>query len=180
MNCPNCGNQLPDGTTFCTSCGTPLGAQQPVQSPSDALFNAEPAYTPAPAKKGKGSVIGIIIGVIALLAIAFVVAFFVLGGRYNGTYKFVSATAFGMEMTLADLEAESGQTMEMSLEVTFGKCTLNAKAIGLENSGSAKIKIKGDEVTFIDGSQEMSGSYDSSEKSITINADGVELKFIKD
>ena len=31
--CPNCGAQLPDGTTFCTSCGTPLGQQAAPQQP---------------------------------------------------------------------------------------------------------------------------------------------------
>ena len=24
MNCPNCGNTMPDGSAFCTNCGTPL------------------------------------------------------------------------------------------------------------------------------------------------------------
>ena len=28
MFCPNCGNQCPDGTKFCQSCGTPLTNNQ--------------------------------------------------------------------------------------------------------------------------------------------------------
>ncbi|MCQ4022969.1 MULTISPECIES: zinc-ribbon domain-containing protein [unclassified Ruminococcus] len=29
MTCPKCGNQLADGSTFCTNCGTQLGAASP-------------------------------------------------------------------------------------------------------------------------------------------------------
>ncbi|MBR5116349.1 MAG: zinc ribbon domain-containing protein [Lachnospiraceae bacterium] len=31
MFCPNCGNQLPDGSAFCDSCGTQLGGSQQPQ-----------------------------------------------------------------------------------------------------------------------------------------------------
>ena len=42
MNCPNCGNSIKQGETFCTSCGTQLGGvqQQPiyvVQQPSNGM-----------------------------------------------------------------------------------------------------------------------------------------------
>lgn len=179
MNCPNCGTQLPDGTTFCTTCGSALDAQ-PATNVNDALFNnAAPAYTPAPAKKGKGGVIGIIVGVIALLAIAFVLVYFVFNGRYNGTYEFDSMSAFGLTYTREEMEDLYGESLDISLKVTFTKCTLDADALGYSGSGSAKIKFKGDEVTFIDGDEEMTGTYDSKEKSITISAEGVEMKFVK-
>lgn len=178
MNCPNCGTQLPDDATFCDTCGTAIDAQ-PANNVNDALFNNDTvAYTPAPAKKGKGGIIGIIVGVIALLAIAFVVTYFVLGGRYNGTYEFDSMSALGMTYTREEMEELSGESLDMSLKITFTKCTLDADFVGYEE-GSAKIKIKGDEVTFIDDSGEMTGTYDSAEKSITINAKGIEMKFIK-
>ena len=29
MFCTNCGNQMPDGSKFCTKCGAPMGALAP-------------------------------------------------------------------------------------------------------------------------------------------------------
>ena len=35
MKCPNCGNELSDGTRFCTHCGRPVNRQQsPNQNPN--------------------------------------------------------------------------------------------------------------------------------------------------
>ncbi|WP_455136446.1 zinc-ribbon domain-containing protein [Thermophilibacter sp.] len=44
MFCPNCGNQLPDGSRFCPSCGAAVGATEPA-----AGGPATPAPTPTPA-----------------------------------------------------------------------------------------------------------------------------------
>lgn len=34
MFCTKCGAQMPDGASFCTSCGSPLNSTQPVQQPA--------------------------------------------------------------------------------------------------------------------------------------------------
>lgn len=41
MFCPNCGNQCPDGTKFCQSCGTPLINNQQQNTQPD--FNNQQA-----------------------------------------------------------------------------------------------------------------------------------------
>lgn len=43
--CPNCGNQIPEGTTFCTNCGTPVGAPQQ-QIPVQPIPPMVPAFDP--------------------------------------------------------------------------------------------------------------------------------------
>ena len=58
--CPNCGAQLPDNATFCSVCGTPVGAptqyqqpqyQQPYQQPQYQQQYQQPQYQqPAPQK----------------------------------------------------------------------------------------------------------------------------------
>lgn len=47
MFCPNCGANLPEGTTFCGNCGAPQKAQAPVQQP---VYQAppQPQYQPQP------------------------------------------------------------------------------------------------------------------------------------
>ncbi len=79
MFCRNCGNQLPDGTKFCTSCGaqqtniTPPAAEEPTQTSAPAAKQAEPVYAqpsqpsqPAQPEKKKNNIwITIIILVIA-------------------------------------------------------------------------------------------------------------------
>ena len=50
MFCPKCGANVPEGTPFCGSCGTPLNAQQqaPVQQPTYQAPVQQPTYRPAP------------------------------------------------------------------------------------------------------------------------------------
>lgn len=69
--CTNCGNQVPNGIKFCTSCGTPLkevapaqpaqSAQQPVQQQPATIYTAPPvaAYQEEPISTG--GYIGIIL-----------------------------------------------------------------------------------------------------------------------
>ncbi len=62
MFCPNCGQPITDGSTFCTNCGTRLApASQPARpEPGDTFSSAapaapaytQPAYTPPPAFDG--------------------------------------------------------------------------------------------------------------------------------
>ncbi len=43
MNCPSCGSQVADGSSFCANCGATLAQQaQPVQQPA----SAQPGYAP--------------------------------------------------------------------------------------------------------------------------------------
>lgn len=55
MFCENCGTQLPDGTFYCTDCGTPTNreeveeqivtAEEPVIAQEDAVITKEPAVS---------------------------------------------------------------------------------------------------------------------------------------
>lgn len=60
MYCPHCGQNLPDGTRFCTSCGKPVSEASPSQGQTaarDPYFPQQtfvPPYTPEPAANPKG------------------------------------------------------------------------------------------------------------------------------
>lgn len=107
MNCANCGTQNADGARFCAGCGSQLPTapayqapayeapayqapvqnpyQAPVQNPYEAPnpYGAPPAYDPyAPASKKNNTWLWIVLGVVAVAAIA-VVLIFALGGGSN-------------------------------------------------------------------------------------------------
>ncbi|MCM1288901.1 MAG: zinc ribbon domain-containing protein [Clostridium sp.] len=181
MNCPNCGAELPEGSTWCAACGNAVDAQQSGGGVNDALFSGAPTgVTAAPAKKSK---VGAIIAVVAVIAVIAVLAVVVVlkGGKYNGTYELSAVSAFGFTYSAEEFEALSGQKLDMTLTVKGSKCILSADMadMGVEGSGSAKITFSGNSVTIEDGSQEITGTYDSSEKTITLSASGVDMVFKK-
>ena len=47
MFCPKCGNQLPDGAMFCSSCGSPLNIQPVAPAEPVVPVTVAPAFTPA-------------------------------------------------------------------------------------------------------------------------------------
>ncbi len=101
MFCKTCGQQLNDGATFCTNCGTPIAAAAPAQQPAAPVQPApqqpyqQPApayYAPAPAQPAAPSpiaqyltkdylfqIIALFSGIVALATI-----FMPISGSYNG------------------------------------------------------------------------------------------------
>ena len=184
MNCPSCGADIPEGMVFCSMCGTQIPLSQPQPQPqqtynvNDALFGGAQSggygspygaqTSPIqPAKKKTGGVVAAIIAIVVIAAAVFAVGFFVLGWRYNGTYKFTKVEVFGMSYTLEDFQKETGNyNYNVSLKMSFGKATINASDLGY--SGTARATFKGNKITFKDGSDTFEGEYIPSEKAITI------------
>ncbi len=169
MNCPNCGADLPEGSTFCSVCQAPINGSAPV---NNAMYNAAPAYAAEPAKK-KAPVVGIIIGVIVALAALFCIGFFVLGGKHNGTYYLESMSYMGETLYASDLGMEG-----VGLKVSFGKCEFVGAEDLLGETGRSKIKFSGDEVTITDtDGTSITGEVDGD--SLILDASGVEMIFTK-
>lgn len=180
MNCPNCGAELPEGSTWCAACGNAVDSQ-PAGGASDSLFSGAPAE--APAKKSKA---GVIIAVVAVIAVIAVLAVVVLtrGGKYNGSYKLTSVSTYGMEFTVDQFEAMAGVELDMTLTVKGSKCELKvsqatADAMGSGfTSGTGKIKFDGTTVT-IESDGTLTGTYDPDAKTITLTESGVDMVFTK-
>ncbi|MGN0435330.1 MAG: zinc-ribbon domain-containing protein [Wujia sp.] len=168
MNCPNCGAEIPEGITFCSSCGTSIQSQPSVQ-PAFDMGAAPYQTTPSVAPKKKAP-IGAIIGVVvALIAIVCVVFFVILkGGKYDGEYKLIEMTYMGITYDEATI-AQAGQ--ELTLTIKGSSCDLEGEA--------AKIKISGDEVEVTDSVGTYKGTYDKSEKTITLDVEGIIMVFKK-
>lgn len=177
MNCPNCGADLPEQTEQCPICFTQItGAAG--GSVNDALFNnASPVYQPTPKKKVP--VLGIAIGVVLAAALAFVLVFFVLGGRYNGTYKFESMSTGGLTFTADDFSSYGYDMSDVGIKVSFGKAEwVGGDELGLGDYGKSKIKFTSDTVTITDSDgTSVTGDFDGS--SFVIEVEGVSMTFSK-
>lgn len=180
MNCPSCGAEVPAGSVTCPICGGPVVAQPGMDYGAPAP--AKPEYMDlAPAKKKKTSLVGVIIAVLAVVAVL-VVGYFVLGGKYMGTYDLVKVTASGFGVT----ETYEGDDIkvngfDMSLKVTLNRCKF--QGTGAENfgmSGPYGFKVSGDKVTITASDGKVYGTYDSSSKSITlsISDSGITADFV--
>lgn len=107
MFCPECGTRNADGAKFCTECGTRLVTDQPNESqPSAAPEKVGPPVPGMPPQEwpdgsgqgpvqdggrgskglGTGAVVGIVVGVVALVAVA-AAAFLFLGGSPSSGEK---------------------------------------------------------------------------------------------
>lgn len=82
MICSNCGAEIPNGSTFCTSCGAQVSA--PAQS-----YQSQPNYN-APAGKvaepGKGlAIASLVLGIVSFLCFPYITG--VLGIIFGGVAK---------------------------------------------------------------------------------------------
>ena len=159
MNCPTCGNFIPDGAPACPNCGT-------VAAPNYSQPQAygSPYYNPGmvtPKKSNKGLIIGLAIGgVVLFIAILSVIVAIatpsILNTKRNGTYV---CNDYGMTMTL---------------KVNGEKFTLTSKYDGESEKTNGKIKFDGDTVKLTAKGETIKGKYNSEKKTITI--EGMKFK----
>lgn len=121
MFCTECGKDVPEGSTFCTNCGA-----QMVEAPPPGTAPAPPGQMPPAVQpmaqvakpKSKKTMIGVIIGVVALLVIAAVVlilVFVVFKG--SDTAKAKEYMKKGDEKRQS--VASQGTTVSNSIETLF-------------------------------------------------------------
>lgn len=151
MNCPNCGNQVADGSASCPTCGAPLMAPGGMPQGGAPM---EPQYQAAPQGGGKktGLIIGIVVAAVAVIAIVLCLVLGVFGGGHNGKYVCEDYATYGMDV---------------SIEVKGSKFTMTMSAFGETETESGTIKFKGDKVELTVDGDTVEGTYDKKEKSIT-------------
>lgn len=180
MNCPNCGAALPEGSTYCSICAMPIQ-----ESLSDGMMFQR---QPAPPRR-RTALAGIIISAVVILAVTFLVSFFTLGGRYNGTYMldpdcryngiYMLDTVSLGDMIMPASELASYGMSDIGIKVSFGRCSfVGSEALGLGNSGESRITFTDDTVTIIDSDGTTAeGSFDGS--SFTIELSGLSMTFAR-
>ena len=103
--CPNCGQQIEEGTSFCRNCGYNLSAT-PAQTPINQVnYVQQPNYAAQnPAQRGKGlAVASLVLGIISLF------------------YSLISLVALsGIEDSLIEAYETSGLESAMVAKISFG------------------------------------------------------------
>ena len=120
--------------------------------------------------------------IIALIAIFFIGGFLNNWRKlnmHNGTYELVSASQGGLTYTVEELEAVSGMDIFASLKIKGSRCEVKIDYTYIKTDGVGQIKFDGNNVTIKDSSDTMKGHYNAGDKSITLESNGAELKFIK-
>ena len=154
MICQNCGMEITDGAQVCSSCGAPV--ETPVVTPS-----YQPANKTSPAK-----LIAIIVAVVALAGITIFTK--VRENALNGTYELIEMTYKGETITEEQIKSSNAHA----------DFKINGKQCSLEGE-KATIKIKGDKIEVTDSVGTYDGTYDKSEKTITLDINGIIMKFRK-
>lgn len=125
---------------------------------------------------------------IVKFAIIGLIAFFIIGGfaihqkkikERNGNYVLVSASNYGLTYSVEELEKISGMNIFASLTIDGSECRVIIDYTYIKTDGVGKIKFNGNKVKITDCSDELTGTYDPNNKTITLETNGAELTFEK-
>lgn len=188
MICPKCGENLGEGFSYCVACGIDAkdskAEDEKEYNVNAALFGGgASSYSnlSVSAPKKKSSALGIIVGVVAFALAALVVCYF-MGIKYWGTYKIEYFEYDGERHEWSEIVALAGEDydIDFSIKLKPGKAEINVKVPGTSRiAGKYDVKYKGSKIIFKDDSYDLEAEYDSSEKTIKLQSDGVYLIFKK-
>ena len=162
MFCPKCGTTNPDGAKFCAGCGATLGAGR-------AGTGAAPQGAPAPRRHGKGPVVGVIVGAVAIVAVAAVVVYnvFFAEHAFQGDLGLAAPDSLGASYGLT----VSGDTMTATMAGPGGSLTISAPIASretqeggtlftLENVTWANFSATGDVASTLESQRQSTGNLD--------------------
>lgn len=185
MFCTNCGAQLPDGSKFCTKCGTPLrgdaaggageGAQSGWADETRAMPGAAPAPEPdsvaaqqvAPDRSGRGLVVAaIIMGVLAVAAVVALVVVVIdpfglhlLDGGSGTTASQEQPQTSGEPEQGGTEQAEPGEAKPEGTDQTDSEQAEKAEPEGAEQTEPEQTEPEGTESESEPAPAEDSGTY---------------------
>lgn len=129
MRCTNCGAELYEGTSFCTSCGTPVSAPAAYDMGNDYGYFTDPYSVPpvTPVKKKAKRPLGLMIagGIAALLVIVVVIG---LCTNWFGFYGPATRIALAADNTIK----KGNFTIEMTYNVEDGDKTESTLQVDID------------------------------------------------
>jgi|GEM_PF-3681039 hypothetical protein len=205
MICPSCGSEIPDGSESCFICGEQIKKIQPSYGGGQYGGGAAPSYyadrygdpnNNATILENSGRSLDkktyrLIIGGLLALVVVIICMIMARTGFFankDGVYRSDDLErAFNDyidSMGLGGSPQVSGMKCECTLTVTGGTYTIYMSValkgeMIYEDSGSGSISFFGSSVTFDSGMHDGErGTYDHSNKTITISIDDPEMKSI--
>lgn len=171
MFCPQCGNQNPDGTAFCSQCGAAMttsgvqsdfNAGQPSFGAGDPSVNAQPTYFPngenlvfTPVKKSNNKLIPIIAGVCVVVAAFLIILFNVIlpGSGMEGKLRHKwSVTESGVTVSFDFKNSQVsmfGASFDMDWKlISDDRLKITMSMLGMEQSMEYSFSISSDGKTL--------------------------------
>ncbi|MBR4710838.1 MAG: zinc ribbon domain-containing protein [Clostridia bacterium] len=139
MKCPNCGSPIPDGASFCTTCGYRASAPESSYT-APAVPAAAPVPTPAAGSSSKGKAItSVILGPSGLAFAVSSIIFIIVGfAIYRPTSWRLRETA-GVEFTLGWVFALIGIGLAIPALILGIKALRNPSGAGKGMGKAGKI-----------------------------------------
>jgi hypothetical protein len=114
------------------------------------------------------------VAVVAVLAIVALMASGVFGGhKMNGTYNFLRAEYNGQHYSREEIEKLGTTVGDFQLKIDGSKATVRR----LGRTGTAKVSFKDGRVVITEAGQELEGTYNEQEGTISLEVTGLTLVF---
>lgn len=173
MFCPKCGATNPDGAKFCAGCGATLGA-------APASTGAAAPAAPVRPKSGRGRVVGVIVGAVAIVAVAAAVVYNVffaerafqgdLGLVVNGGHGLVNYSLSVNDETMTITGSGEYGSVTVSAPITSRQAVDGGTLFSFENVTWNSITGTGDYAESISDARESIGDLDASAQIIIPNS----------
>ena len=130
--------------------------------------------TPSSSNNNKTLVIIMCVAVVAVLAIVALMASGVFGGhKMNGTYNFLRAEFNGQQYSREEIEKLGTTVGDFQLKIDGSKATVRR----LGRTGTAKVSFKDGRVVITEAGEELEGTYNEQEGTISLDVTGLTLVF---
>lgn len=153
-----------------------MGGDEPYRVTSSYSMDS----TSIPKKSGpSNAIIWAIALIVVLMAGGLFYGEYKKASRYNGTYELVTSEVDGVEYSVEYLEEISGMTFYASIEIKGKSGYLVMDAMSKKQEGKVKVSVDGNTIILSGAGDEVKGTYDTSNDTITIYSSGVYLIFEK-
>jgi len=172
-------NQNPYAGDAAPAGGNPYASEASQAYDPYAASGIAGSVPPAPEKKSKtGLIIGIVAAVVVVVGVILCFVFGVFGGKggTDGKYYLDSMSAMGMSFDADTLALVGYDPNTCYIDVNGSKAKF---CMGDDDSEEMDISFSGSTVTLSAGGQSISGTYDSSAKTISIDYAGAGMTFKK-
>ena len=172
MFCPKCGATNPDGAKFCAGCGATLGA-------APASTGAAAPAAPVRPKSGRGRVVGVIVGAVAIVAVAAAVVYnvFFAERAFQGDLGLVSPSSpdvsYGLTVsgdTMTATATGPGGSLTFSAPITSREAQDGGTLFTLENITWNNFSATGDQASSLESQRQRMGNLDATAQVLIPNS----------